>query len=315
MKKRVDFELDSLPQKVADGRLSKEAAAMKVFEVLYTNPARFNLSDMEEDERSDFLLGVLPKLEGILARYDKSLGPLGAYIYYSLPGMRLSWAKRRIDALTVEKAVATSVKSIYEDAMECKRVTVSDAEPCARRPREDDSPLVFKRIFNQPMGLSKPRDYACKRRSAFVLALKSAWYIDDKSVEKISDYCGCASDDLSSALAQVKRTLLKKNEKRAALERLRDKAWFFVCKYRERLLTLEPHTMAWEATKRKLDYQLASWKNKTRLLQSCRMNVTPNNNELAKLLCVKPYRISDYLTYARRMANAGEKFWAAESGD
>ena len=47
-------ELDSLPELVALGKIGKNQAAMKVLEILYTNPARFGLQTMDEDERSDF---------------------------------------------------------------------------------------------------------------------------------------------------------------------------------------------------------------------------------------------------------------------
>ena len=40
-------ELDSLPELVALGKIGKNKAAMKVLEILYTNPARFGLQTMD----------------------------------------------------------------------------------------------------------------------------------------------------------------------------------------------------------------------------------------------------------------------------
>ena len=310
-------ELDSLPVKIERGELTKERAAMKVLEVLYTKPGRFRISDMEEDERSDFLLGSLPKFVRLLDRYDKALGPLGAYIYYSVPGMRLSWNRKKIDDEIAKKAAAPSVKKIYEDSMQKKTLAVAESKLRLRGKTfgSETTPLVFRKILNEKRSLLESKAAYTLKRSALVLALKSAWYIDDKNVEKVSGCIGCSSESVAAALDQVKKSLLAKDAKRARIAERRDKAWYFVCKYRERLVTLEPHSAAWIKAKKKLEYQLASWKNKTRLLQSCRMNVAPRNTDLAKMLCVQPYRISAYLQYAKRMADAGESLLPFVSGD
>lgn len=300
-------ELDSLPAKVERGELTNERAAMKIMEVLYTNPGRFRLLDMDEDERSDFLLCALEKFERVMNRYDKRLGPLGAYIYYSIPGMRLSWNRKRVDAEIGKRGAAPSVKKIYEDSIQRKTLAVADSKALrkAGAAEREAPPLVFKKILNEKRSLLESKASHTLKRSALVLALKSAWYIDDKNVEKVSGCLGCSSESVAAALAQVKNSLIARDAKRAEIVERRDKAWYLVCKYRERLLFLDPNSSAWKLVKRKLDYQLASWKNKTRLLQSCRMKVTPRNVDLAKMLCVHPYRISAYLQYARRMAESG----------
>ncbi len=317
MKKSECEILDLIPERLERGELSKKEAAMKIMEVLYTNPGRFNLLDMEEDERSDFLLEMLPKFEGLMDRYDKSLGPLGAYIYFSIPGMRLSWSKKRLEAAAGDRAAAPSVKSIYEASSAKKTLAVYESPAFSGRGRQtyEEAPLVFKRIFSRPGRKLETREISFKQRSALVLALKSAWYIDDKKIQQVSGYCGCSSQCVAETLEKIKNSLVEKNEQRERLEQMRSKAWYFVCKYRERLASLEPGTEAWKKTKKKLDYQLSSWKNKTRLLQGCRMTVAPKNKDLAKILSIKPYRISAYLKYAKKMAETGEKLTASDSLD
>lgn len=309
-------ELDSIPAMRERGELTKERAAMKILEIVYTNPGRFNMLDMEEDERSDFLTEMLPKFHGILERYDKSMGPLGAYIYYSIPGMRLSWEKKRLEAEIGKKGAAASVKRIYEDSMAKKTLAVAESKRGAALPHKESCgrPLIFKKIINKKRGLLESRALYYRKRSALILALKSAWYIDDESIEKLSGCFGCSNERFAEDFEKIKNSLLGKNEKRANMTERRDRAWYFVCKYRERLAFLDPSSAAWAAAKKKLDYQLASWKNKTNLLQSRRMKVTPRNKDLAKMLSIPTYRVSAYLKYARRMAESGETLLPA-AGD
>ena len=309
-------ELDLIPRELAEGKLSVDEAAMKVLEEIYTNPGRFRLLDMTEDGRSDFLLDILPKLRRVVERYDESLGPLGAYVYYSLPGMRLTWQKRKLDSATGRKAVKRGMGCVYDDAADKSALFV--AEPDGReslsKPREA-APLVFKRIFGPTKYSLEPMERIRRKRSALVLALKSAWYIDDANVKKVSGYCGCSSEDMAKALEKIKGGLVEMSERRQDVAERRDRAWYFVCKYRERLLALPPNSDAWKKTRRKLEYQLSSWKRKNRLLQGCRMNVAPRNKDLAKILNLHPHRISAFLRYARKLAAAGDEGFMAGVGE
>lgn len=306
------FELDLIPQMLEQGKLTKEEAVMRVLGEIYTNPGRFNLLDMEEDARSDFLMSSLQKFEGIIGRYDKKMGPLGAYIFYSLPGIRLSWEKKMRVELAGKRIIKRNLRNLYEIALEKNErlsaekteegsVKVSDA--CSEKV---DEPLVFKRILGRRSNLLEPKSVFYKRRAAFVLALKSAWYLDDSSLKKICDYCDLPQDEVFKTARKIKKSLVERSEKRAQIEEKRDKAWFFICRYREQLAALKPSSDDFKTVKRKLDYQLNSWKNKTKILQSYQMTLSPRNKDLAKMLKIKAYRISVFLNYARKMAASGE---------
>ena len=308
--------LDKIPQVLAEGGMTVDEAAMKVLEVVYTNPGRFNLLDMAEDERSDFLLETLPKFRRLLERYDKSLGPLGAYVYYSLPGWRFTWSKRFWDSASGKKGVGPSIRDIYEDTLERRPLLVAEPRGAKKRQGNGDSvSLVFKRVFGPVKYSLEPREKVHRQRSALVLALKSAWYIDDDSVKKVCGFCGCSSENMNQVLEKIKTSLVEKNERRQDMAERRDKAWYFVCKYRQRLAVLSPNSDAWKKVKRKLDYQLSSWKTKNRLLQGCRMNLTPRNEDLAKMLHLHPHRITAFLRYARKMADQGETLLSSESAE
>ena len=189
-----DCELDSIPKLLERGKMTKKDAVMKIMQVVYTNPSRFNLLDMDEDERSDFLLDAFKKFDGLLDRYDKSLGSLGAYIFYSISGIKMTWARRKDDEMAIKRAIRRDFKNIYENALE-KSERLAKAEDDLLRVKDaglggSDEPLVFKRILGRRSNYLEPKEVFYKKRAAFVLALKSAWYLDDKSLGKICGYCG-----------------------------------------------------------------------------------------------------------------------------
>ena len=315
-----DCELDLIPELWKQGKLSEEEAVMKMLEQVYINPGRFNLLDMDEDERSDFLLSAIPKFKGILERYNKRLGPLGAYLFYSLPGIRLSWSRKMDEETASKRAAKRNLRSIYEIEVEKNGRLGQGREDGALKVRDAraekfEEPLIFKRVFGRRKNLLEPKEVFYKKRAAFVLALKSAWYIDDSSLGKISGYCGFSEERIFKTMRKIKESLLERSEKRAKVEASRDRAWGFVCKYREMLSRTDPSSSKFLLLKRKLDYQIHSWKNKNKLLQSCQMTLAPKNKDLAKILKIKPYRISVFLNYAKKLEKSGEQLLCADEGE
>jgi len=315
-----DLELDLIPQMLDQGKMTKEEAVMKILEGVYTNPGRFNLLDMEEDERSDFLIESISKIEGILERYNKRLGPLGAYLFYSIPGIRMSWTKKMAEDAAGKRAAKRNLKNLYEIEVEKNSRLAFAKEEGGLKIKDAggkkiEEPLIFKRVFGRRKNLLEPKEVFYKKRAAFVLALKSAWYIDDSSLGKISGYCGFSEERVFKTVRKIKDSLLERSEKRAQMEACRDRAWGFICKYREMLARTDPASPKFKELKKKLDYQIHSWKNKTRILQSCKMALAPRNKDLAKLLKVKPYRISVFLNYAKKLEKSGEKLVSADEGE
>lgn len=312
-------ELDSLPERVALGTIGKNEAAMKVLEILYTNPARFGLQTMDEDERSEFLLEALPKFEAMLERHNERISPFGAYLFHSIPGMKITWAKKRIEDARGEKAMKNSMEEIFKIGEERSLLEVaSPSAPGARRRRIRTATFPNARmpetrktgeirdigtIFAKHGRAAIAKNRLHEKRSALVLALKSAWYMDDSQIEKISEFCGCPKETFMEKVHDVRNKLVEKSERHETLVQKRDKAWFFICKYREEIARMEKGGAEYEKWRRKLNYQLNTWKRKNRLLQKCNYRVSADNETVAKALNVSAHKVSTYLNYARRMAH------------
>lgn len=315
-------ELDSLPEQVALGKIGKNQAAMKVLEILYTNPARFGLQTMDEDERSEFLLEALPKFEAMLERHNERISPFGAYLFHSIPGMKITWAKKRIEDARGEKAMKNSMeetftsgeeRTLLEVAIPARRVAQrrriqTESFPNASRisAHKKEDVRDIRKIFAKHGRAAIAQNHLHEKRSALVLALKSAWYMDDKQIEKISDFCGCPKEIFMKKVHDVRNKLVEKSERHETLVQKRDKAWFFICKYREEISQMKKGSVEYEKCKRKLNYQLNAWKRKNRMLQKCNYRISADNETVAKALNVSAHKVSTYLNYARKMAQEKE---------
>lgn len=314
--------LDSLPKLVAQGKIDKNQAMMKVLEIIYTNPARFGLQTMDEDERSEFLLEALPKFEAMLKRHNERISPFGAYLFHSIPGMKITWAKKRIEDARGERVMKNSMEEAFKSGEERTLLEVatpsrrdaqsrrirteifSDASTIATQKKEEFRDIG--KIFAKHGRATIAQNRLHEKRSALVLALKSAWYMDDAKIEKISDFCGCPKEIFMEKVHNVRNKLVEKSERHETLVQKRDKAWFFICKYREEISRMERGGAEYEKWKRKLNYQLNVWKRKNRLLQKCNYRVSADNETVAKALNVSAHKVSTYLNYARRMAQEKE---------
>lgn len=302
-------KLDSIPQKVKDGLLSAKEAAMSVMRIAYTNPARFLIRDMDEDDRSDFLIDCLPSFEKMILRHDEKIGQFGLYMYHSMMGLKMSWYKKRRERDIAARIMSPAMKDIYEK--DCERTLLSVASPSdiERRIFGDEEPhgshrVEIKDIFKSRHGNSHVDAKTREKRMAMVLALKSVWYLEERHIDKLSQLCECTRDELERKVHDLRGTLLDKSTKQEDLEKRRDNAWFFVCKYRDELSRMDKNSSGYQAVKRKLDYQLASWKNKNSIIKRSR-KIAPENSAIAKVLDIKPHNISTYLKCAKNLDMKG----------
>lgn len=302
-------KLDSIPQKVREGFLSAKEAAMSVMRIAYTNPARFLIRDMDEDDRSDFLIDSLPSFEKMILRHDEKIGQFGQYLYHSMMGLKMSWYKKRRERDIAARVMSPAMKDIYEKDCEKSLLLVASPSDIERRIFGDEEfsesrRVEIKDIFKSRQGNSHVDERTRKKRLAMVLALKSAWYLEERHIDKLSQFCECPRDDLERKVQDLRGTLLEKSTKHEDLEKRRDNAWFFVCKYRDKLSRMDKNSAGYQSVKRKLEYQLASWKKKNSIIKRSR-KIAPENSAIAKVLDIKPHSISTYLKCAKTLDMKG----------
>ncbi len=303
-------KLNSIPQKVLDGSLSIKEAVMSVMRIAYTNPACFLIKDMDEDDRSDFLIDCLPHFEKMILRHYEKIGQFGLYLYHSMAGLKMSWYRKRRAKDIAARVMSPDIKDIYEKSCEKSLLSVASPSDIERRIFGDEEPsgrrrVEVKDIFKSRRGNSHVDAKTREKRLAMVLALKCAWYLEESHIDKLSQLCECPRGELERKVQDLKGTLLEKSSKQEDLEKRRDNAWFFVCKYRDELSRMDENSIGYQAVKRKLEYQLASWKKKNSIIKRSR-KITPENSAIAKILDIKTHSISSYLRCAKNLEMKGK---------
>ncbi|MBP5402867.1 MAG: hypothetical protein J6Y36_06900 [Treponema sp.] len=314
----AELILDEIPELVKSKKLSVSQACIEMYKIIYTNYPRFNLKNFDEDTRSDFLLYFLEKkAKTIIERFNPEIATFGSYVYSTLQSAQITF----LNSLALKSDISNSVllDSIltYDDKMEeeVEKVTaISDEEPVykySRKAKKEKIPsLVYKQIFKKvnhrlPMALSKQRKI---QQGLLILALKSAWYINDEQIKKVSRICDISPEIITNSVCALKSKLITKALNRREIEKSRNRAYCFVNTYRHELELTDPdeNKFKYKEIKRKLDYQTSAWTNKNQLLLNGRFKIAPTNSEIADVMGL-PYRlISASIMYFKKVKSSVE---------
>lgn len=300
----VDVKLDEIPNLVKKNELSYQQACIQVYKIIYTQPARFNLFDMDEDVRSDFLLEFLQKkLHGILQNFDSQTAPFGAYVFYSLQLAKLSFLKKVKFQKEAKRIFMQDNFLQYEEQMQNTAdsvMKVSEEDPkYVVKPEKDEIPqLAFKALYKKIPHRLALADSTQRRlkQGVLILALKSAWYINDSEINRVSSICKISSKVLTELVCKIKSNLISKALCRKSVEDYRGKAFFLMSKYKSQIKSMEDKSKeVVEQIQKKLDYQTKVFFTKDSMLKGGRFRICPTNSEVAKLIGISTKAVSNYL--------------------
>lgn len=301
----TNIKLDDIPDLVKSKKLSTNEACIQVYLILYTNPARFNIHDMDEDTRSDFLLYFLQKkAQQLLENYNPLISPFGAYIYKTIQTSRMTFCSKLSEKSNYSQICFEDSKNSFYEQMEYTENQVTDvAEPAKKFDLHSESQeipqIVFKRIFQKAphrLAVAESQDRKLKR-GILILALKSAWYINDEQIQKVSTFCQIPPSVLTTTVCRLKSGLITKALNRKIIEDNRNRAYSFVRNYRMQLAQGEGSMdkIKFKRIQKKLDFQFESWFSKNTKLQSGSLRISPSNSEVASALGLTSRLVSFYM--------------------
>lgn len=307
----TDIKLDEIPDLVKSKQMSKQEACLQVYYTLYTSPARFGLKDMDDDLRSDFLLHFLQhKTDNLIESYDPKISPFGAYVYKTVQTARITFSKKMTDHQNYNTLFIQDSIYDYQDKMEknISAVTKVASTPESFTANKDKSQipqLVYKRLTNKDTHrLCKTESQARRLKlGILILALKSAWYISDEQIEKVSRVCQISPEIITSSVCQLKSLLINKALNRQTIEENRNRAYSFVHNYRIQINNqkYDKDQLKLTQLQKKLNFQTDNWSKKTKSLQSGKIKICPTNQEVGNIIGLSERLVSFYARKVREM--------------
>ncbi len=252
-------------ESVVSGEKSLEEGCRKIVEVIFKNPRKFGISDMQEDDQSEFVLYLLLHIQKTVLNYTSGLSSFSTYIIGCIQMLRFAWYRDYYH----KKARQESVKQYYikeEAKLVCEDEIAYETN-------------VYHKSSNNQLNTTQIQ-------VLLILALKSCYYLTPYHIRILASKTGCSEAEIykmkefleSSLQGKIKRNTIMKNKINTAYINKNRCAYELMC-------VKEGGTIS-ERLKTKQDLYSYRWKKYIHDLHNF-PKVKPSNEQIAELLNLK----------------------------
>ena len=168
--------LDKLYENYVNGFINSKNLTNKIIESIFLEPQRFGVTIMDSDQKSDFIIYLLQKIEPYILRYSKELSLFSNYIISLVYNLRKSWIREFCHTSAHKQSI-----TYYIESEEPKYVL---AEHDYAYNEQNDKNISYDNLTS--------RD----KITILVLALKSFFYLEDIHIAHISNVTKISQNDI-----------------------------------------------------------------------------------------------------------------------
>lgn len=319
-------ELELVPERVKSGKISWQQAANDLIVFIIRNKQMFGLTKYDEDFISEIIIIFLDRCISAFNSYDKKKGTFFAYLYCFVANICNSIKKERITRKIIEHHnINESISDYFSKIQDYENISYTDLE----RPKipykytpvsykdfqiacKTDSYRIKEIVDSDKSYIEKTIKEKLKTYSPLmvehiilVLALKSAYYLTEEQIEKISDMFHIDSTKFHQIVLDLKQGLESRKRNRTILEERRNRAYYLHTKTRNQI--------EWnKETKNDSDYSnlvlrksyqknTANWKNLNTQLEEGKILIRPTTKLIAQILGISARQVTYYQTTARKL--------------
>lgn len=318
--------IDSIPEMVKAGKTSWEQVSKELVLFILKNKPMFGLQKFDEDFISDFIITFLDRGPASMAEYDISRGSFFSYLFcitrnYQTSLMKKAAVRNQIEYLKLSESISNyenkidAYKNIRYDDFEKPKVPYS-YKPISYKDFQiackTDSYHIKKVINSKESGLSenikeKLRDYSpiMIQNIIMVLSLKSAYYLTDDQIEKISALLNIETSSLHQIIQDVKLQMERRIHNKEKIEIRRNRAYFLHKRFKSQMEWNENNTMNPEyeniSLNRKYQKNTKNWSTLNHQLEEGKIHIRPTTKLIAKILGLSPRQVTYYQSTARKL--------------
>jgi DNA polymerase IIIc chi subunit len=281
MYEKADMRLNCAEiQEILQEKISEEVA----LEYVYRAPVLFGYGDLDEDERSAFLISLLDELPQIIQSYDPARSKFLTYLVALVRMHARGWRRKAAK----ERAAEDSLVYCYR--LECEAPFFL----AENKPEYSVAAIKTATTFLRH-----------SEETLIVLTLKAAYTISEKQIQVIANITGFEKNKLTTMVETIRAELQNKEARRNQLTELRNKAFFLKTKYRLELERMPPGSAQYKSVEKQYKFQTSMVDAKNEILRR-RFLLVPSNSRIAELLNVSPRRVSRLIEYLARSMEVNE---------
>ncbi len=295
-------QIDLLPQQIADGTLTVKEAVNTICSFVIKNYPMFKLHKFDEDFRSEIFIYILEHGEHIIRNYNGEISSFQKYLYYyvmSLISTKLkAFAKRSInERISYEE----NIEHIDEKSDMYEKLNYAFME----NPKVPYAPKASAEDTIKALHKLKDSSYD---KTILVLAIKSSYYLTDEQIDKVCHLYNIEKELFYEIIQKCRDSIIKKAEKRNAVQERRNSAYYNHKRYQKLLEKLKNDDIGSRNLQliESFEKKEAKYKRKWTLLnhsfEKGYMHLRPTNKTVADILGICERQVTYYIKCAKKDA-------------
>ncbi len=300
-------ELETIIESFQKNEIDSGEMRNRLLEFMFTNKHRLGMTILDEDEFSDFLVFMTPKLERIIGKYTSEIGTFSTYFIGVLNISRQWWQKKHSEKLQkrrcctfVSEEAYEEKSSFYTDNESARSIEINESTVSL----EELEKKVQEKLTYKKMGRSsrnKELKISREEQSAtmlLVLALKSCYFIDEPMMLKIAEITNRDPQWLSAVLSEARSTIEAKVRHIKKIEQARNASYFFrkqLLMHRQELQDLYSSMITKDE---KLKIHTQRWEKCVKAIGKKNHRLSPSNVTVARILGLNARQVAYILKIA-----------------
>lgn len=319
----MKLDINSIPEKIKDGKLTAREAVNQLAVFIVQNPAIFGLPKNDEDLISEVVMHFLEKSENSFEHFNPNYGSFFTYFFCYVKSVIITCSRKRMTRFTQDSHSINESILDYDSHNEAyssidfneigkgtvpysiKKIPVEAFQLASK-----SEYYKIKKIDSSKNNLPKIREFSEHstkiERIILILALKSSYYITDEQITRISEICRINENHLRDAIHLLNQDLIEKAERHISLVNRRNRAYYLKKKYENELSQIELNNInnlsySKDKITKKYENQSNHLELFNELLKNGVINIRPTNKAVADIMGLCERQISYYLNKAKSL--------------
>lgn len=300
-------ELETIIESFQKNEIDCNGLRNKLLEFIFTNKNRLGMTVLDEDDFSDFIIFMTPKLERIVEKYTSEIGTFSTYFIGVLNISRQWWQKKRAEknqkrrcCTFVSEEAYEEKSSFYTDNESARSIEINESSvTLSELEKKVHEKLTYKKVGrsrrNQEAKIPKEEQSAIM---LLVLAIKSCYFIDERMMIKIAAITNRDPRWLSTVLSEARSTIETKIRHIRKIEQARNASYFFrkqLLMHRQELQDLYSSMITKDE---KLRIHTQRWEKCVKAIGNKHHRLSPSNVTVARILGLNARQVAYILKIA-----------------
>ena len=298
-------------EQVAAKKMSKEAGAWVLIELVYKNKGTYNLSNFTSDSIHELILSAFYKFTQIFdecSTVQQVLENMSRILATTIQVWKRSKAKDYLNTKSINYMLSESYEESskqYEGTeFECKSLEGSEINQAIIDFKQYSENYIKNRLYKihkkGDCEVFQKKYEKLRKEAVLILTLKSAYYMTDEMLNQVSALTEIPYARLKEYCAHILSLIEKKIGRRESCIKTRNKSYFFHNRYMFTKDYVDRNSALAQLISRKYISRTNSWEKNNIKLNTSRMSPVPSNRIIAKLLNTTENHIGYVLMEAKK---------------